>query len=176
VTPGQTISVTVGDGGFGVAGLPSTPVSNGLTSFGTYLTASLTPLGSIFTSVTGGTAKVSDYAVGMVNGIGKSYNDVALGADIVSSIPAVQNQVWTGATLYDGWVIVEYGAGASSSGGTSTTVGAVGTYYLTSDGTNPSAASPARPGTWQAMGAGHTTFDGNGQPALTYANLWVRTA
>jgi hypothetical protein len=170
VTPGQTISVTVGDGVFGPGGLPGTPLNNGLTSFGTYLTASVGPI------TTGGTAKVSDYNIGMVNGIGKSYNDVTLTADIVSSIPAVQNQAWTGATLYDGWVIVEYGTGASGGGGgsVSTAVGAVGTYYLTYN-TVPSSLSPALPGTWQAMGVGYTYGAGTMCASPPYASLYVRT-
>jgi hypothetical protein len=181
VTPGQTISVTVGDGVFGASGLPGSPNSNGLTSFGTYLTASLTPLGSTFSAVTGGTAKVSAYAVGMVNGIGKSYNNSTLTADIVSSIPAVQNQAWTGATLYDGWVIVEYGTGASGGGGgsVSTTVGAIGTYYMTVM-TSPDQYEVNRsslPGTWQAMGAADTRSGvGCGSLGSVQASLWVRTA
>jgi len=171
VTPGQTISVTVGDGVSGTAGISTTPVNNGLSSFGTYLTASLVPAGGAsYSFSTGGTAKVSDYDIGMANYIRKVTGGGILTVDITSSIPAVQNQSWTGDTRYDGWVIVEYGVGASGGG---SSAAEVQTFNSTGTWTKPSGCKMARIQLWGGGGGGSRGSSAIGGAGGSYNEIIV---
>jgi hypothetical protein len=118
---------------------------------------------------------VTTYAIGMVNGISKSF-DGTLSNETAgfSSIPAVQAAFTSGSpSTLNGYVLIEYGSGAGGGSSSSTTAGAVGTYYLTYS-VAPNLLTPALPGTWQAMGSGYGIGIVCGGPPV--ASLWVRTA
>ena len=96
VTPGASIAITVGGAG-------------ATTSFGSYLTAAGSGTSSIRGAVSG-SALVTTYAIGMVNGIGKSF-DGTLSNETAgfSSIPAVQAAFTSGSpSTLNGYVIIEY--------------------------------------------------------------------
>jgi hypothetical protein len=96
VTPGASINVTVGAPG-------------ATTSFGTYLSAAGSGTSSISGAATG-SALITTYAIGMVNGISKSYDGTLANQTAgVSSIPAVTAAFNSGTpSTLNGYVIIEY--------------------------------------------------------------------
>jgi len=102
VTPGASINVTVGAGG-------TAPPGGQTTSFGLYLSAAGSGISSTSGAATG-SALITTYAIGMVNGISKSYDGTLANQTAgFSSIPAVTAAFNNGtASTLNGYVIIEY--------------------------------------------------------------------